>query len=174
MVNSRRLSQTPALILFLLVYITICSPIEQARHEPRCSNITIPVTISSKNADLPSGFSFGTPDAAEVVTKLKFNVSIHSTYNIAATFCEPEVFVPTRVNTLQFLVHGATYTRSYVKAFPIHFSTFRIHLTSSSGVAKASTVTNSAGLHMLLCKDIQLSLSIVSEMAFPIIPIPSQ
>ena len=121
MANSRGLSQTPALILFLLVYVTICSPIEQARHEPRCSNITIPVTISSENADLPSGFSFDTPDAAEVVTNLKFNVSIHSTYNIAATFCEPKVFVQTRANTLQFLVHGATYTRSYVKPFPFNF-----------------------------------------------------
>ena len=174
MVNSSRLSQTLALILVHLAYVTICSPIEQTRSEPRCSNITIPVTISSNNADLPSGFSLVAPDAAEVVTNLKFNVSIHSTYNIAATFCEPEVFVPTRVNTLQFLVHGATYTRSYVKSFPIHFFTIRIHLTSSSGLAKASMVTNSAGLHMLLCKDIQLSLSIGLEMAFPIIPIPSQ
>lgn len=118
MVNLKMLSQTPALILCFLVYITKCSPTGKARQEPRCSNITIPVTISSENANVPDGFSFGTPDAAEVIANLKFNFSVQSTYNIAATFCEPEVFVPVRANTLQFLVHGATYTRSYVKHFP--------------------------------------------------------
>ncbi|KAH9216638.1 alpha/beta-hydrolase [Leptodontidium sp. 2 PMI_412] len=80
---------------------------------PRCSDITIPVTISSQNADLPSGFSLADPDAGEIIANLMFNVSIHGSYNIAATFCEPEVYVPTRANTLQLLVHGATYARSF-------------------------------------------------------------
>lgn len=40
-------------------------------------------------------------------SNLVFDQLVSGTYNIAARYCEPEVFVPGRENTLQLLVHGA-------------------------------------------------------------------
>lgn len=36
-----------------------------------------------------------------------------SNYTISGRYCEPEVYNPARQNTVQLLVHGATYTRDY-------------------------------------------------------------
>lgn len=94
-----------------------------ARHGPICQNITIPVTISSNNARFPADFSPTSITLDNLVTNLGswlFDVLVEGTFNIAGSYCEPEVHVPSRANTLQFLVHGATYDRNYVSYSFLH------------------------------------------------------
>jgi hypothetical protein len=84
---------------------------------PTCQNITIPVTISSNNARFPADFSPTSVTLDNLLTNVGswvFDVLVEGTFNIAASYCEPEVHVPYRANTLQILVHGATYDRNYV------------------------------------------------------------
>jgi hypothetical protein len=49
-----------------------------------------------------------------LVSTLVFDIPVQGTFHISASYCEPEVHIPSRVDTLQLLVHGATYTRNYV------------------------------------------------------------
>lgn len=55
-------------------------------------------------------------------TNLAFNSVFSGTYNIAGRYCEPEVHIKSRQNTLQLLAHPATYDRNYVrlKRLPIY------------------------------------------------------
>lgn len=97
------------------------SPLLQKR-EPSCQNITFPVTITSTNAQLPTDLNPAGPVLESILTDvvgIVFDVLIQGTYSIAASYCEPEVHIPSRANTLQLLVHGATYDRNYVIILPI-------------------------------------------------------
>lgn len=42
--------------------------------------------------------------------------SVTQSVNISARFCEPEIRIPSRENSIQLLVHGITYTKSYRSA----------------------------------------------------------
>jgi hypothetical protein len=48
------------------------------------------------------------------LSSLIFNNIVHGTFTIAGRYCEPESYNESRTNTLQFLLHGATYTRDFV------------------------------------------------------------
>jgi hypothetical protein len=48
---------------------------------------------------------------------LLFDKLVQGTFQIAGRYCEPENSVPARGNTLQFLLHGATYDRNYVSQY---------------------------------------------------------
>jgi adenosylmethionine-8-amino-7-oxononanoate aminotransferase len=48
------------------------------------------------------------------LSSLIFNNIVHGTFTIAGRYCEPEIYNESRTNTLQFLLHGATYTRDFV------------------------------------------------------------
>jgi hypothetical protein len=50
------------------------------------------------------------------LVNLSFTATQSGTYNIAGTYCEPEVYIPERENTIQFLAHPATYDRLYVSS----------------------------------------------------------
>ncbi|KFY02422.1 hypothetical protein V490_00507 [Pseudogymnoascus sp. VKM F-3557] len=52
-------------------------------------------------------------DASPINPSLAFSIPIHGTFDIAARYCEPEVVVPSRTNSLQLLVHGGQYDRNY-------------------------------------------------------------
>lgn len=69
---------------------------------PVCTDSYISVSASATNYDLSNG-TF--PAAA--------TVPVSGTYTIQLRFCAPTVVVPTRVNTLQVLVHGLTYSTNY-------------------------------------------------------------
>lgn len=76
-----------------------------------------PVTVSSTNAQLPADLDPSGPVLESILTDvvgIVFDVLIQGTYTIAASYCEPEVHIPSRANALQLLVHGATYDRNYV------------------------------------------------------------
>jgi hypothetical protein len=84
---------------------------------PTCQNIMFPVTVSSTNAQLPADLDPSGPVLESILTDvvgIVFDVLIQGTYTIAASYCEPEVHIPSRANALQLLVHGATYDRNYV------------------------------------------------------------
>lgn len=59
---------------------------------------------------------------------LLFDNLVQGQFNIAARYCEPENNVPSRANTLQFLLHGATYDRNYVSPSNMNFTYFALHL----------------------------------------------
>lgn len=85
----------------------------------RCSEITIPVSIQSTNAYIDPNIN-SAPSLYNAlrniysgITDFVFNVNVAGTYNISARYCEPEVDIPSRRNTIQLLVHGITYTKDY-------------------------------------------------------------
>jgi pimeloyl-ACP methyl ester carboxylesterase len=84
---------------------------------PTCTDIGIPVSIQADNLALPSTLTSANLETFinglggsifDLVTNL-----INGTYNIGARYCEPEVIIASRANTIQLLVHGITYTRDY-------------------------------------------------------------
>jgi hypothetical protein len=104
------------LALFALSLATPLSPRLLEKREPTCYNFTIPITISANNTQVPPGLSLLDPiDVALAIVNLVFDVPVIGTYNIFARYCEPEVQIASRTNTLQFLVHGVTYDRNYCK-----------------------------------------------------------
>ncbi|RFU23978.1 hypothetical protein B7463_g12360, partial [Scytalidium lignicola] len=85
---------------------------------PRCIEFTIPVTATSINVDIPD-VTFTTVQS--VVDLLEstapiLNTSETSSFDISARFCYPTKVVASRKNTVQLLVHGITYTKSYWSA----------------------------------------------------------
>jgi hypothetical protein len=78
--------------------------------EPICTNI-------STHDYVPPDVSFANFES--ILQSLNFNVSLQGIVNIAARYYEPQrlYLFPNQFNTLQFLVHGGTYTRNYVKSF---------------------------------------------------------
>jgi hypothetical protein len=103
------------LILSLFLHLAISSPL--SKRGPTCNDIVIPVTFSAMNARIPAGITLDPSSILNAIAALVFDLPISGTYDIAARYCEPEVVVASRTNTLQLLVHGATYTRNYC-AFP--------------------------------------------------------
>ena len=68
------------------------------------------------NTNVPPGLNLLDPvDVALAIVNLVFDVPVGGTFNTFARYCEPEVQVASRTNTLQLLVHGATYDRNYCK-----------------------------------------------------------
>jgi hypothetical protein len=116
---------TGLLILpFLLFPLTISSPISAssspiAKREPACHDLTIPVSITCKNAAIPGGAwpnmlnLLGLVDG--LLGGLVFSNVVEGNFEIAGTYCEPEVVVSGRWNTLQMLAHPATYDRFWVR-----------------------------------------------------------
>lgn len=101
--------------LSILSQSAICSPL--VKREPTCQNIVIPVAASAENLSIPSNFSLDPETLLSQILGLLFSLFIPTTtFNIAARYCEPEVQVASRANTLQLLVHGATYDRNYCKS----------------------------------------------------------
>lgn len=72
---------------------------------PTCRNVTILVSISVTNVQLPSVLDF---NHLETLLSLSLsqlvNLPIAGTYKIFGSYCEPEVTVASRKNTLQLVV----------------------------------------------------------------------
>jgi hypothetical protein len=129
-------------IVLLSITLSTSSPLE--KRGPVCREIVVPVTItcdnsvrtrpysiisskrpvSDKNADrslhqiisptLDLGSQVGLLSS---VVGLFFGLTVLGTYDIRGTYCEPEVNIPSRSNTLQLLAHPATYDRNYVSLY---------------------------------------------------------
>lgn len=94
-------------LLTLLTSLATSTPLE--KREPTCTDLTIPVTISANNA-LLGGISLG--GLLGSLLTIVFGLLVSGTFNINARYCEPEVFVASRQNTIQFLVHGLSYDKN--------------------------------------------------------------
>lgn len=113
------LSLYPLILSAFYVGLARSSPLLSKRG-PSCQNITIPITISSNHsARVPSNLGLSIPAIETLLSSLVglvFDALVEGTFNIRASYCEPEVHIPSRANTLQLLVHGATYDRNYVSS----------------------------------------------------------
>jgi hypothetical protein len=116
-------------LLVTFVYIALASSIEQ--REPTCFEAVIPVSITSTNILLDQEYTltefasslnslnsilhsiFEAIEPIESLLNFKTG-QVQGQYNIAGRYCELEVRIPSRANTLQLLAHPATYDRNYV------------------------------------------------------------
>ncbi|KAF2163126.1 hypothetical protein M409DRAFT_57793 [Zasmidium cellare ATCC 36951] len=84
---------------------------------PRCDeNVTLSISASAINLDIPSTFSLSTlnvEDNIEGLLKSFPTTTVTGTYTIAGRYCEPANSIASRSITLQVLVHGITFDRNY-------------------------------------------------------------
>lgn len=97
---------------------------------PECYEVVIPVTIEASNIRIPrqalSAINPGNILSGAVTTLFSIAVPFTGTYNIAGRYCEPEVTIVKRRDTLQILVHPATYDRNYVSASHIALNSLTV------------------------------------------------
>jgi pimeloyl-ACP methyl ester carboxylesterase len=103
--------------LILLLSLALCTPAA-----PTCTELTLSVTAHAewRQIVLPPLSLLNPNIVQDIVNALAGNagllwpiVPVGGTYNIAATFCEPEIHIPERTGIIQFLAHGGSYTRDY-------------------------------------------------------------
>lgn len=111
-----------SLVGFLVAEFVLCLLVPlSAAAGPKCSDLTVTVTASANNQPLPLGVDLTTPSGitafiatlAGTPLTLFPAVPVSGTFQMSARFCEPEVVVPSRKNTVQLLVHGATENKLY-------------------------------------------------------------
>jgi hypothetical protein len=108
----------------LISHQAISSPLH--KRKPTCQNVNIPITITATNEFIAEDFVLDPQTIIGSILNLIFTTFIpKTTFIIAARYCEPEVYVSGRQNTIQVLVHGATYTRNYCKFSPHPIRIFR-------------------------------------------------
>lgn len=99
--------------MLLTVFVTFLTLLHLILAAPTCTTLSIPISVQARNAHFPADFT--TTSLLSIVGALGavvFDSLITDTYTIVGTYCEPEVLVESRKETIQLLVHGATYTRS--------------------------------------------------------------
>jgi hypothetical protein len=110
-------------IAMLLLPLSTSSPTMQSvtERQPNCMDVVIPIKVSATCIKMAPSTTF--EQAVNLVTNplsslvsLLFDSLVQGTFDIAGTYCEPQNQVPSRSNTLQFLLHGATYDRNYVSS----------------------------------------------------------
>ncbi|EKD19781.1 ctr copper transporter family protein [Drepanopeziza brunnea f. sp. 'multigermtubi' MB_m1] len=99
-------------IVLLSITLSTSSPLE--KRGPVCREIVVPVTITCDNSIISPTIDLGSQvGLLSSVVGLFFGLTVLGTYDIRGTYCEPEVNIPSRSNTLQLLAHPATYDRNY-------------------------------------------------------------
>ena len=158
------------LLLATSLVLSVATPPQLLKREPTCYNVTFPVTISVESGNLPSLATFQALGLIawleDVALDLVFDVPATGTYTIAARYCEPEVYVESRYFTLQFLVHGLTYTRNCEDhSSKLHFilDTDQKEQTGAVMVplVTVTMATSTAGLHTHRSRATQHCQSIV-------------
>ncbi|KAK0099464.1 hypothetical protein ONS95_004674 [Cadophora gregata] len=100
--------------MFLTTILSTLTLLHLILASPTCTTLSIPVSVRAHNAHFPPDFT--TTSLLSLVGALGavvFDSLITDTFTIVGTYCEPEVLVERRKDTVQLLVHGATYTRAY-------------------------------------------------------------
>jgi hypothetical protein len=101
-------------VLATLLSLCTATPLVE-KYSSNCINFTISTPISAYCApasQIPTSISFQTLTAfIDALGEIVFSDLVTGTYTTAATYCEPQVYNLSRANTLQFLVHGASYTK---------------------------------------------------------------
>ena len=141
--------------LLLSFQFSASSPIE--KREPNCHKIIIPVTLTAQNAALPEGLALNLFSLIAVLLDSVFTTTIQGTHDIAGRYCEPEVVVSNRTNTLQILSHPATYDRNFVR---LSLQSLDAYANNDSGLVADTQVlatmeTSTIGSHRHLSRAIQ-------------------
>jgi pimeloyl-ACP methyl ester carboxylesterase len=98
----------------------------------------IPTSVSATNAHIPSTFSFASVlSFLELAVANIVNVQAVGTYNISATYCQPETVDVMNSKSLHFLVHGAARDRHYWNGYD--FAGIPYQGSEYSWVQRAST-----------------------------------
>jgi hypothetical protein len=101
-------------ILAALLSFGIATPLVE-KQGANCRNLTISVPISAYNApesQIPTSLSEETLTAFfSALGEIVFSQLVTGTYDTSLIYCEPQGYNETREKTLQFFVHGATYTK---------------------------------------------------------------
>ena len=107
-----------ALVISFFFQLATSTPLE--KRGPTCKDVIISITASATNVFTPSNVVLDPTHIVAQIIALVYTVNLPATpYDIAARYCEPEVDIPARANTIQLLAHGATYTRNYCKSFSL-------------------------------------------------------
>lgn len=104
--------------------LSIAAPAVSRRSSgPTCSDVNLTVTITAQNHAVPQYLLDGLDSASLTPSGLESLLNgagnelqlalVNGTYNIAGLYCEPEVQVAGRENTVQLLVHGITFDHHY-------------------------------------------------------------
>ncbi|KAK5993537.1 hypothetical protein PT974_06971 [Cladobotryum mycophilum] len=81
---------------------------------PQCTEVRIPVSVLADNIALPPIDATNLFSILNNIGDAAFGVlTVNGNYTLAGRYCEPEVHIPQRQNTIQLLVHGATYNKNY-------------------------------------------------------------
>jgi hypothetical protein len=89
---------------------------------PNCYDFFIPINATSLNRQIEDYNLTTTASIESLIASLETSVStstyitVTTSFNISARYCEPEVKIPSRASSIQFLVHGITYTKNYWSA----------------------------------------------------------
>ncbi|KAB8360934.1 hypothetical protein FH972_024666 [Carpinus fangiana] len=101
--------------LWLAASMVSANPLHHKKG-PTCTNIVLPVEASATHKKVPDDLLSNLPSSPEAIKKLADglpNITVSGTWTIHGRYCKPEKDVRSRRHTLQYLVHGATYTRDY-------------------------------------------------------------
>lgn len=117
------------LILALLVPTGLSASVKRAG--PVCNEFTVPITASAPSKNLPGLDPSRLSDPDYLVNYVLSQASsgtngpeTSGTYNIAVRYCQPEVAVAPRANTIQVLQHAITMTKDYWNGlgFPVGYN----------------------------------------------------
>lgn len=111
----------PSLCGQFLLQLLLWLHLQSCKAAPQCQDLTITVTASANNALFPPVAVAGSTAAFSATFQTLLGtafstyplVPVSGTFTMSARYCEPEVKVATRVNTVQLLVHALTETKLY-------------------------------------------------------------
>src|SRR4051812_37238645 len=86
----------------------------QTKQGPTCYEVSVPITVTASTRSLPPDLTLDVFGLLSGILNGLFTTVIHGTFTITGRYCKPEVDVPSRRQTLQILVHPATYDRNWV------------------------------------------------------------
>lgn len=109
----------PAFLLGLtaLQLLNLCAA------NPNCTDLVIPITATATNPVIPIPTTLNTSDSGALSAFIQTiigdadatypGVPTGGTFRISARYCEPQVSIASRHNTVQLLVHGVTENKLY-------------------------------------------------------------
>ena len=116
---------------YFLLQLLLWLHMQSCSAAPQCQDLTVTVTASANNAVFPAVTApkFTAAFSATFQTLLGTAISVYplvpvsGTFSMSARYCEPEVKVAARTNTVQLLVHPLTETKLYWSGlgYPVGF-----------------------------------------------------
>ncbi|KAH6674980.1 hypothetical protein B0J14DRAFT_25506 [Halenospora varia] len=104
--------------LFLATIHATPVPKDCTTTPPNCKDILLPISAAAENTLYPAYPNLTTSKAflqylGSLANATTSPLPVNGTWNISVTYCEPVVKVQGREDTIQLLLHGVAYTKSY-------------------------------------------------------------